>query len=202
MDLSKLIRFFRTYALWIIVLSSLVSFSYVYAEVLVGGQLGGQLDNATISYALIASVPYRLNTQYSLSYALVASIPAGQGFVYTANYECELIVNRSGDLSTVPCYTTSSSTTSSTTTTTTSNFYSGGGGGGGYVPPSSGTSTAPGPGEGEEGFVLPFVGSVRIPEWIISFRGGDNAGVLALLTIGFLALLYVLMSGSGKRKRR
>jgi len=93
------------------------------------------------------------------------------------------------------------------TTTNTSDFYSGGGGGFAQ-PPSSETPTSPGPepigSEDSGGFTLPLLGRVTItvPEWVVSFRSGDNVGVLALLAIGFLALLYVLMSGSGKRKRR
>lgn len=109
--------------------------SYVYAEVIVGTNVAGQLDNATITVSLTASIPVKAENTYMLTHSYTAFVPAAQKLSFPVGYGCELVVNASGALSTVPCFTTTTATTesatsstTSSTTTTTSSFYVGGGG--------------------------------------------------------------------------
>ncbi len=134
--------FFSKYAILLLTCSLILVSSYVYAEVIVGTTIAGQLDNATITVSLLATVPTKqLFTYPYIGYSLSTTIPAKQELSYVASYSGELIINSSGVLTTIPFFqtttteTTTTSETSTTTTTTTtatsttSSIEEGGGGG-------------------------------------------------------------------------
>ncbi len=212
---DKLVRFFRGYGLLVLVLSSLIVGSYVYAEVIVGTNVAGQLDNATITVSLTASVPAKYQAQApTLAYSYSASVPAAQRLSFPVRYNCELVVNASGVLSTVPCFTTTTTTTESatattSTTTTTSNYYSGGGGAPAPIAP----ITAPVQSEeattsiNARTVVVPLVGTftLTVPKfgWIVTSRGsGSSRLALLLLGLAGLLLLYLSLRPSQKGRRR
>ncbi len=214
---ERLRRFFRGYGLLALVLSSLVLGSYVYAEVIVGTNVAGQLDNATIAVSLTASVPTKYRAQApTLVYSYSASVPAAQRLSFPVRYSCELVINASGTLSTIPCFTTTTTTTefataTTSTTTTTSNYYSGGGGAPAPIAP-----ITPAPGiQSEEAtssinartVVVPLVGTftLTVPKfgWIVTSRvSGSSRLALLLLGLTGLLLLYLSLKGGARGGRR
>ena len=213
---ERLRRFFRGYGLLALVISSLVLGSYVYAEVIVGTNVAGQLDNATITVSLTASVPtkYRAQTP-TLAYSYSASVPAAQRLSFPVRYSCELVINASGTLSTIPCFTTTTTTTESatattSTTTTTSNYYSGGGGAPAPIAPITPAPVI----QSEEAtsvnartVVIPLVGTftLTVPKfgWIVTSRGsGSSRLALLLLGLAGLLLLYLSLKGGARGGRR
>ena len=193
---SKLRRFFHGYGLLALILSSVLAFSVAYAEILVNNIPSGGLDNATITVSLTASIPPKAESTYMLAYSYMASVPAAQKLSFPVGYDCELVVNASGVLSTVPCFTTTTTTTESTTTesttnsttTTTSSFYAGGGG-----------VALPPPQEPYEPVVPPAVTETKT-SWLVSFVKGNFVPFAALVVLGVL-LLFASSSGGGRRKR-
>jgi len=207
MDVRKVITFFRRYALLVIVLVSVTACSAVYAGIYVNNLVSGELANATISAVLVASVPTKWVAQApTVAYNYVASVPANARLGFTAGYSCALIVNASGVLSTVPCFTTTTSSSTTTTASTTTTTVAGGGAVGGGGLPVGAVVTAPSTPTPSytNSQVLPFglqTITKTIHDWIVALGGTNTARLLlGVLVLGLLLLLFA--GGSGKKGRR